>query len=272
MVVLAALVAAAAACGGAGSSAVHDPSHTTTSSHHGTNGGTGKKKSGTTTSTTPSTASAVHPVNGKVTVLEIGDSLGIDLGWGLQWALRNDSHVTLVQDAKGDTGLANTAYYNWPAALESELAQVHPQIVVVFLGGNDPQSFYQGNQLVTWGTPLWKRAYGERVTTIITEATSAGARVLWVGMPIMQPQHLSHEMAVQDAVYRAEASSHPGATYFSSWHLFATPSGQYNGGTTDVAGSVMPLRDADGIHLADGGLDLLGLAVVKEMQAIYKLP
>ncbi len=265
------VAATTAACGGSVAATRGHPG--TTRPHHGAiSPGNNTKSGSSTTSTTLSTVSAVHPVNGKVTILEIGDSLGIDLGWGMQWALANDPHVNLVQDAKGDTGLANTGYFNWPAVLESELQQVHPQIVVVFLGGNDPQGFYQGNQLVTYGTPLWRRAYGQRVATMMTEATSAGAQVLWVGMPIMQPRRFSHEMAMQDAVYRAQAATHAGVTYFSSWKLFATPSGQYNGGTTDVAGSVMPLRDSDGIHLADGGEDLLGLDIVKKMQAIYKLP
>ncbi|MHB8245343.1 MAG: SGNH/GDSL hydrolase family protein [Acidimicrobiales bacterium] len=214
----------------------------------------------------------MKPVNGKVTVLEIGDSLGLDLGFGLQWALSNDPHVNLVQDARGYTGLANTAYYNWPAQIQVDLNATHPQIVVVFLGANDVQNFYQNNQYITVGTPQWRQAYGARVAKMMTEATAAGAKVLWVGMPIMQQAHFSSEMAKVNSVFEAQAASHPGVTYFSSWKLFATPSGQFNGGSTNVAGSPMPLRDPDGIHLADGGGDLLATAIVHEMKAIYQLP
>jgi hypothetical protein len=246
------------ACGAKGASG--DSSATSGARAHGaTTTDPGKTGSTASTSTT-STTFAVHPVGGKVTVLEIGDSLGIDLGWGMQWALTNDSTVNLVQDAKGDTGLVNSTQ------------AVHPQIVVVFLGANDVQNFYQGNQYVSFGTALWRHAYGARVATMMDEATSAGAKVLWVGMPIMQPQPFSSNISQLDSVYQSEARTHRGVTFFSSWSLFATPSGQFNGGTTDVAGSQMSLRDPDGIHLADGGEDLLGLDVVKEMKAIYRLP
>jgi hypothetical protein len=242
-------------------------------------GGTPKGNSPQTTGSTPPTTAAsttttvapVQAVDGKVTILEVGDSLGIDLGWGMQWALTNDSSVNLVQDAWGDSGLVNTVFYDWPETLESELQSVHPQIVVVFLGANDSQSFYVGNQYESFGTPHWKLAYGDRVASMMTEATSAGARVVWVGMPIMEPTELSSNMTVLDSVFQSEAASHSGVTYFSSWDLFETDSGQFNGGTTDVSGSELPLRDGDGIHLATGGEDLLGVAVVHEMEVIYKL-
>ncbi|HLI44297.1 MAG TPA: DUF459 domain-containing protein [Acidimicrobiales bacterium] len=254
--------------------AAHPSAAASTSHHHGLrhSSTTSTTTSTSTSTTTTSTTVAVTPVNGKVTVLEVGDSLGIDLGWGMQWALGADPHVNLVQDARGDTGLANTGYYNWPAELSTELQANHPQIVVVFLGANDVQGFYVGSQVVTFGTPAWRQAYAARVATMMSEATAAGAKVLWVGMPIMQDPTFSSAMREVDAIYRAEAAVHPGVTYMSSWRLFSTPTGQYNGGTTDVAGSVMPLRDPDGIHLADGGEDLLGLAVVKEMRTLYHLP
>ncbi len=106
---------------------------------------------------------------------------------------------------------------------------------------------------------------------MMDEATKAGARVLWVGMPIMESPSFSANIATINSIFSSEASSHAGVTYYSSWALFATPSGQYNGGTTDVAGSVLPLRDPDGIHLNDGGEDLLGLSVVRELRQLYRL-
>lgn len=249
---------------------VASSSSTSTSSTSSTSSTTTTSTTGATTTTT--TAAPIATGNGKVTVLEIGDSLGIDLGWGMQWALQSDPNVTLIQDAKGDSGLANTGFYDWPAVLEAELKADHPKIVVVFLGANDVQSFYSGGQYVSFGSALWHQAYGSRVSQMMDEATAAGARVLWVGMPIMESPSFSANIATIDSIFSSEASSHAGVTYYSSWPLFATPSGQYNGGTTDVAGSVMPLRDPDGIHLNDGGEDLLGLSVVKELRQLYRLP
>lgn len=206
-------------------------------------------------------------------MLEIGDSLGVDLGWGLQWALAGDPHVRLLAEARTDTGLSNSAYYDWPSRLASLLSATRPQVVIVFLGANDVQGL-SGTSLA-YGSSSWDSAYAARVAAVMSEATRAGARVLWVGMPVMgppSPPAFSPEMAHLDSIYRTEATRHPGANYFSSWRLFETAGGSYNAGTTDVAGSVMPLRAGDGIHLADGGEDMLALKVVAEMRALYSLP
>ncbi len=208
----------------------------------------------------------------KVTLLEVGDSLGIDLGWGLDWALSNDPHVTVVADAKGDTGLANTGYYNWPVVLRSELASVHPQVVVVFLGANDVQNFYQNGTYCAFGSPAWKAAYGARVAAMMDEVLTAKARLVWVGEPIMQSPSFSSKMALIDSIFRQEAASHPGVVYLPSWPLFATAAGTFNGGTTDITGTPEALRDPDGIHLATGGEDLLAREVVRKLRAVFKLP
>jgi hypothetical protein len=264
------LALAAAACGHAAAST----NSTTPNPASGSSLPHGVKQptSSTPTTATATTAAPIATSGGKATVLEVGDSLGIDLGWGMQWALTNDGNVTLVQDAKGDSGLSNVGYYDWPSVLQSEVQATHPQVVVVFLGANDWQGFTDNGQVLEPGTPGWTAAYAQRVGTMMSEATSAGARVLWVGMPIMGPSSFSGEMQTLDGIYQSEAAKHPGATYYSSWSLFSTPSGQFNGGTTDVAGTASPLRDSDGIHLATGGEDLLGSAVVKELKSLYRLP
>jgi hypothetical protein len=63
----------------------------------------------------PTTASPLR-------VLEIGDSLGIDLGDQLQSQFDATGLVTTTVAALGDTGLANLSYYDWPAQLVTLLA------------------------------------------------------------------------------------------------------------------------------------------------------
>lgn len=257
------LLALSLALGGCGSHAGGSPS-STSGSHGGGSPTTGASTSSTSSTTT---TTSVH-LTGPITVVEVGDSLGIDLGWGMSNALANDTSVKLVQGGYGDSGLVEPQFYNWPVHLEDYLTADHPQVVVVFLGANDVQNFWDGSTLETFGTASWAAAYGERVATMMQEATSAGARVLWVGMPIMQDPTFSSHMQFIDGIYAREAASHPGVTYFSSWNLFATPSGQYTG-TEVVGGQTVTLRDPDGIHIATGGLDVLGEAVVTKLQQLY---
>ena len=206
---------------------------------------------------------------GQVGVLEIGDSLGEDLGIGMVNALASSPRVHLEALAVGDTGLSNQGYYNWPAHPQAELSEYHPQVVVVFLGGNDMQGFVNGSTVESVGTPGWRRAYAARVGEIIDEATRAGAKVLWVGMPIMESPSFSAEMAGLNSIYESVVRRYTGATYFSSWQLFANSAGQYVGTKPGPDGQTLVLRDPDGIHLDGDGCNLIGRAVVHQLAKLY---
>ncbi len=164
-----------------------------------------------------------------------------------------------------------TAYFDWPATLARYLQTYRPQLVVVMLGGNDCQSFYSGPQLLEPGTAAFDRVYSSRVGAFMSEATAAKARVLWVGMPIMQDPAFSSCMVELDADYRSQAATRPGVTYFSSWQLFEAPHGGYTE-YLEVAGHEIEVRDADGVHIdPPGGTDLIGRAVVGAIEATYRI-
>jgi hypothetical protein len=181
----------------------------------------------------------------------------------------SDPYVGVLQHAAGFTGLARPDYFNWPADLESLLRQYHPAAVVMMFGGNDGQSFYSGSQYVAWGSPLWHQVYSERVGLMMDEAVAAGAHVLWVGMPIMRDAGLSSEMAEQNSIYAQQAALHPGVTYFSSWSVFATASGQYNSYLPNSAGVEQLVRDPDGVHFASDGEIRIADAIVPAMQSAW---
>jgi hypothetical protein len=207
-----------------------------------------------------------------LTILEVGDSIGEDLGIGLGNLLGSDPYVHVVQDAVGSTGLAAVGYYDWPAELELELRAIHPQLVVVMLGGNDAQSFDVGSTYVGFGSALWHEVYGGRVATMMQEATAAGAQVLWVGMPIMSPQSVlsNTDMQIENAVYAAEARRHHGTVYMSTWRLLATRAGQYAEYLPDASGNIVQVRDPDGVHVdAPGGTDLLASGVIAEIDRTW---
>ena len=83
-----------------------------------------------------------------MTILDVGDSLGEDLGLGLGYTLEANPKVHVIQAAHGDSGLARPDYYDWPAHLQALLNEYHPQVVTILIGGNDAQSFDAENQVV----------------------------------------------------------------------------------------------------------------------------
>ncbi len=204
-------------------------------------------------------------------ILDVGDSIGEDLGYGLGNVIGTSPGVRLVLAAQESTGLVDPAYYDWPAHLEADLQQYHPKLVVVMLGANDWNGLLQGNVGYVAGSPPWRRIYAQRVAQMMSEATSAGAHVLWVGMPIMEDPAFSADMEVLDAIFEEQAASHPGVTYVSTWRLFSSPSGHY---VTYISGpqGLVQVRASDGIHIAlPGGGEYIGSYVVKQIESRFHI-
>jgi hypothetical protein len=108
-------------------------------------------------------------------ILDIGDSIGVDLGFGLGDVFANDPYVRVLQKGHIDTGLARPDAYNWPAVLEADLRQYHPGVVVMMIGANDDQALsVPGGSSVAVGTAEWNRAYHDRIDLVMAEATAAG--------------------------------------------------------------------------------------------------
>jgi hypothetical protein len=204
------------------------------------------------------------PVKGPI--LEVGDSLGIDLGWGLQAKLAGSGHEFLGE-AVGDTGLAEPWYYDWPVHLQAYLAEYHPGLLIVFLGANDVENLYVGGVYDPFGSRGWVAAYGQRVAEMMAEATAAGARVLWVGMPPMGDPSFSSDMATLNALYLANANRHkPDVAFFPSWTVLGTAHGQFEQGPPGPDGQDNPWRAPDGVHITPQGADVLASAVVTNLR------
>lgn len=216
----------------------------------------------------PSATSASTAPVGSCTVLEIGDSLGNDLGWGLSRHLAAKSGLNLVQLDKSSTGLSDVAFYDWPAQLASDLRQVHPKLVVVCLGGNDQQGIQLSGSAVQFPTAAWKSAYVARVRQLTREAVLSGAYVLWIGLPIMQPSSYSQGMQTLNALFQKGSTSEPNATFLSTWALFSNPEGAFQS-NAEVNHVQTTVRQPDGIHLSFAGEDIIATYVIREMARIY---
>jgi hypothetical protein len=204
-------------------------------------------------------------------VLEIGDSLGNDLGWGLNRQLSGYPWLHLVQKDKSSSGLANSWFYNWPAHLATYLHQYHPNVLVVCLGGDDQQSYYVKGVYEALGTAPWRATYLHYVRQVVDMARGAGAQVLWVGLPVMQPTYYSQGAAMLNSLYAAALLNVLGGAYVRTWRLFATPSGVYRA-SAPVNGVSEQLRAADGIHFSEVGENVVSTYVLRQMSVLFHLP
>ncbi len=205
---------------------------------------------------------------GRCTVLEIGDSLGNDLGWGIERHLASSSGLTMIQMDKSSSGLANSWFYSWPVHLATMLRQFHPQLLIVSLGGNDEQGMKIRGSAVPFGSAEWRSIYLSYVREIAHQAVTAGAYVLWVGMPIMgySPSY-DQGMALLDSLYQRGVASVPGATFLSTSSLFANH-GRFQS-TAAVNGVTTVLREPDGIHYSESGEDVVATYVIRAIASTY---
>ncbi len=197
--------------------------------------------------------------------------MGTDLGqYALVDQLGSTGIVSATLDGHISTGLTRPDYFNWPAELENDLAHFHPQLTIICIGANDAQNTIVNGQVLVYGTQAWDNMYSSRVGAFISEATSAGSRVLWVGMPPMASSQLNAQMQHLDYLYATQVKRHKGASYLSSVPSLGGARGRYTAFKT-VDGSYEEIRTDDGIHLQPAGAQLLGEAVIENMDKVYRL-
>ncbi len=225
----------------------------------------------TTTSNATTTTTSVPALTaiGHCTVLEIGDSLGNDLGWGMARQLGHDPAVKLVQADKSSSGLLTPWFYDWSQKEKVLLAQYKPQLVIITFGANDEQNLKAPNgDVLAFGSAPWVKAYTGIVTKMATAATKTGAYVLWIGMPIMQPNGYRQGMVLINSVFAQVATTVPGMTFLPTWDLFANAKGQFVDAER-VNNIPSLLREADGIHFSYVGENVFATYVTRAIGDVF---
>jgi lysophospholipase L1-like esterase len=225
------------------------------------------RTSASTSTTTPQHAPFAL---GHCRLLEIGDSLGDDLEYGIRHELQFTPGLKLIQRNKESTGLSASWYYNWPSHLKTFLHDYHPNLVVILFGANDEQALAVDGASQPFGSPKWRSAYVARVRRIDRMVTKAGAYAFWVGLPIAGPKIYSQGLRALNAIYSQVAMSTPGVTFQPMWHLLATKSGNYRGGAV-VNNVQSALRKSDGIHFTSTGELVIGTFVAKQLATVFNV-
>jgi hypothetical protein len=203
-------------------------------------------------------------------VLVVGDSLGIDLGWGFTPVLDAHERLSMTDDAVGSSGLVRSDFYDWSAHLRTDIAATHPDVVVTMFGTNDQQAIRTPAGLLPPGTAAWNAAYASRVRQIASIVHHAGATLVWVGLPRMGPRtslstaFVAHLVALDRTVV---ATLHR-ATFVNAWLVFSTPSGAYTP-YVELSPHVWVLgHSPDDTHLTTAGAAVIDAKVVGSVRRV----
>jgi hypothetical protein len=207
----------------------------------------------------------------KLRVVVVGDSLGAGLGTYLERVMK-PSLVRVSRQGQISTGLSRPDYFDWPATMQLIVDRFKPDLVVVMLGENDSQSIRspQGRILVPIGTFDWADAYAKRVRDFMGIATSGGARVVWVGLPVIRDQARWEILERLNAVYDEAAGDEADVAFLDTWDLYSTPSGGYTAYLHE-GNKVTEIRSPDGLHFTPTGYELLARAAMELAIADFQL-
>ncbi|WP_148360556.1 SGNH/GDSL hydrolase family protein, partial [Acidisphaera rubrifaciens] len=189
-------------------------------------------------------------------ILVIGDSQAQGLAGAFMRRYRRDRDIRVIDRSKIATGLIPRASYDWPTEIKTIAEKDHADVAVVMFGANDRPPVRRHGMLDPQLVEAFTDSYGATVTEIVDALRAAHMPVVWVGHPIVRDPDFSSDMSMLDGIYQKYATD-AGATYVSTWNLFAAPDGSYSAYGPGLDGVTTRLRADDGVHLTPAGYDVL---------------
>ena len=208
-------------------------------------------------SQTPATAQAqtlATPALPSMQVALVGDSMmAVGLAPVLRRTMAAQSGVRFVRAYRSGTGLGRPDVFNWPEQYPQLIGAARPGLVICSIGANDAQNFQLDRTVYVFGTPTWKQVYADRVRQFARLLTRDGARVLWVGMPVMRENGFARRMASVNSLVKEVLTEFPQITWIDPNPYIAGEGGSFQQYLRDHRGKLVRLRADDGIHLSEDG-------------------
>jgi len=208
----------------------------------------------------------------KLRVAVIGDSMSQGLGPAIErWM--NPSVVRVLSLGRQSTGLSREDYFNWQAGMRQIVEEFRPDLVFVMLGSNDAQSqISRDGAAIPVGSVQWVEGYREHAAELLREATRAGTRVVWVGIPVVKEQQRWSFYRRVNGIYRDTANADPLGTYVDTWTPFEAKDGGYTAFVRNERGDLVQVRASDGVHFTPTGYAFLSRMAIRAADEAFGLP
>jgi uncharacterized protein len=169
------------------------------------------------------------------------------------------------------SGLTRPDYYDWPRALESDVDESDPDVVVAVFGVNDAQGIVlpDGTPIPDVADPRWSREYRRRVGELMDQLRADGRIVVWVTQPPMREPGYGGRIAIVNQAVVAEAATRPWIVVVDPAPVIGDAAGAYAQALPDAAGASVEVRRGDGIHLTTAGGERLAAHVLTVIEQHY---
>lgn len=214
-------------------------------------------------------------------VLIVGASLAAT-GFGPLLEKRLDAHPDVLAYRKGKSasGLARPDYYDWFDQGWRQVEFRKPDLVVVIMGANDGQDIapWKGEKRVHWDSEGWPEAYRGRVDHFLqqlirpAEEGEEGARVMWLGLPMMTSPSLERKLKViREVQEQAVVALGANGLYLDTTPYLVDEDGELLD-EARVQGKNRAIRSEDGVHFTMSGGEYLAEQVYPEILLALGLP
>lgn len=235
--------------------------------------------SGTTTSSQTAVTSTTLPVRRSVSeedplVMYVGgDSMVGQFGPMLQNRANRSGMVDTEFVYEFESGLSRPDFVDWPARLDQVRADLDPDVMVIYFGGNDAQAIYMPDgSWIDFDTPEWEVEYRRRVDDVMSTLDADGRWVYWMGLPVVQSETFQPRVRLMNTIYEEQAALHPRVTFIEAWSVFEGPDGGYSEYLTDADGNLVDMRLDDGVHYTTAGAIRLAEVVFQVIAEDWSLP
>jgi hypothetical protein len=154
------------------------------------------------------------------------------------------------------TGLTVRRYFDWPTKIKEETLSRGFEVIVVFLGPNDPWDIYEGAKRYAFGTPEWEDKYRDRVIEVMQFAQDRKVHVIWIGLPNMKEERVKRGAVVQNKIFKEQASQF-NFDYLSTEDFLGGLDEPFKKFVNEPGKGQVMLRADDGIHFTQAGLRLI---------------
>ncbi len=206
-------------------------------------------------------------------ILVLGDSFIME-GFGptLQKTLMTYQDVDVIREGKYSTGLVRQDVFNWPEKARELVQRLHPDVVCICLGANDPQDIIgKDKKRHIAGTDSWQELYYGRVKEMLASASSTNARVVWIGLPVMGKEKYEKRIRLLSSLQQRACDEDERCTFISTEESLKDEHGNYTTFIKDGANRHVRIRSKDKIHVTREGGKKMVESILPQLESMFSL-
>lgn len=156
----------------------------------------------------------------------------------------------VTMDVRNSTGLARPDFFNWPAQFLDFVAEDDPELVVLFLGGNDWQTMENSEgTLLRRGSDAWRSEWAWRMQITFDTLTAPHRHIVWVGLPPARSEPFDTGYPQINDISWLVTLTRSDVTMVDIWDLFGGDGPYEESIAPPTGGDPVRVRQEDGIHV-----------------------